>query len=412
MNTSRGGRRRGAVAVWVAVCMFALVAVVALATDCGWMFGERRQSQAAADAAALAGAGELLQSGAIDRAQAAALALAAANGHSNDGSQSIVTVQIPPTAGLFAGQPGYVEVIVQRESPASFSSVFGYRNLIVRARATARGLQTGEAKGFYVLQPSRGHAFHINRSGSNLIITSAPLYVNDSDPKAVLVDAKTSVTAASFEFVGGYERPEQLMGPIHAGVMPTPDPLANIPAPNPGEYPVRSTEKVVVDKTPVTLEPGHYIDGIHVKGPGPLTLNPGIYVMNGGGFVVDTGTVTGLDVMIYNSAVAPRKPGVITIKKEASVTLRPPQTGVYAGISLFQGRTWDGKVVIEGNNNKNITGAVYAPAAEVELKGLDVASTTDVMAGMIVCYTTHVEGYVKVDSPGTRPREVKYGLVE
>src|SRR5215471_17912580 len=90
-------RRTGAVAVWLVVCLSALIGIVALGMDGGRMMDERRRARAAADAAALA----------------AALASASANGYANDGSTSVVTVNIPPLAGPFAGQPDYAEVIIK-----------------------------------------------------------------------------------------------------------------------------------------------------------------------------------------------------------------------------------------------------------------------------------------------------------
>ena len=51
----------GQTLVWLALGMFVLLGIAALAVDVGKLYGERRQMQNAADAAALAGADEMCQ---------------------------------------------------------------------------------------------------------------------------------------------------------------------------------------------------------------------------------------------------------------------------------------------------------------------------------------------------------------
>src|SRR5262249_20862484 len=146
-NKSKTNSRRGAVAPFVALCLIALMSIVAIAIDGGMLLDRRRGCQAAADAAALAAAADLYynweaNSGSDPKgdAKTAALANASANGFNNDGVSSIVTVNIPPTSGNFAGQAGYVEVIIQYNLPRGFSGVLGSGDMPVKARAVARCL--------------------------------------------------------------------------------------------------------------------------------------------------------------------------------------------------------------------------------------------------------------------------------
>src|SRR4029453_4371753 len=55
-------RRKGTVVVAVSVCLVVILSVVALTLDGGLLVDKRRQTQAAADAAALAAASELFAS--------------------------------------------------------------------------------------------------------------------------------------------------------------------------------------------------------------------------------------------------------------------------------------------------------------------------------------------------------------
>src|SRR5579871_4652238 len=134
--------RPGAVLVWVVLSLSVIVGVVAIVLDGGRQFTERRRDQAAANAAALAGGANLYANywtnngtDPLGTAQAAAVAAAEANGVPAGG----VTVNIPPQSGSFAGQAGYVEVIIQTNLSASFGRVFTQQDLSVQARAVARG---------------------------------------------------------------------------------------------------------------------------------------------------------------------------------------------------------------------------------------------------------------------------------
>src|SRR5205823_4884141 len=112
--------RRGGVTVWLVLGLTAILGMLALGMDGGRMQEERRRAQATADAAALAAAADLYQDWWTYRgkdhnnsARDAARTVAAANGYANDGVTSIVTVNIPPAAGAFAGKAEYAEVIAE-----------------------------------------------------------------------------------------------------------------------------------------------------------------------------------------------------------------------------------------------------------------------------------------------------------
>src|SRR5882724_11936026 len=129
---SRCGRhaRRGAVVHWL-VASLVIVAIVALGMDGGRIMEERRHAQATADATALAAAADLYSNwwtnhgkDSGDSAKTAALEIAAANGYANDGTTSVVTVNIPPTSGAFAGKAEFVEVVVEYRVKRGFSAVF------------------------------------------------------------------------------------------------------------------------------------------------------------------------------------------------------------------------------------------------------------------------------------------------
>lgn len=90
----------------------------ALAVDIGYFFHEKRMAQAAADAAAIAAAEESV-SGNTGNMQSVANSIAKMNGFDTTLASHPATVQInaPPLYGSYAGNSGYVEVIVSRPVP-------------------------------------------------------------------------------------------------------------------------------------------------------------------------------------------------------------------------------------------------------------------------------------------------------
>lgn len=394
--------RHGAVVVYVAVCMPILIAILALAIDAGMLYDRERHVQSAADAAALAAAGDLFRTYAnytytddgLDLDGIAtdhALAVAAAHGYTNDGITSVVTVNISPKSGQFVNEPGYVEVIIEYRQQRAFSSIFGDGDLPVTARSVARGRWAPLGVGILLLDPSGEKALTVSGYAQGQVPESAVL-VNSTDQSAAFGEGtNSSLTAESFEITGGVLTQgggEPFNGPITTGVPPTPDPYRHIPEPDPSTMPARSKETAtVVDygagyKT-YYLEPGLYEGGLYFDGKSSVVMSPGIYYMmgnsSGGGFKFRGGEATMLyaeEVMVFNdrgtnTVTDPDSPDYpqISISGQAQVTWTPPSTGVYKGLSFFQARDQDMTIFIAGQGGMDIKGAFYARDALIDISG-------------------------------------------
>jgi hypothetical protein len=92
--------------------------------------------------------------------------------------------------------------------------------------------------------------------------------------------------------------------------------------------------------------------------------------MDGGGFsLTGGGTLTGIGVMIYNAPKGPSDNITITGNNGATVTLTPPTSGPYEGITIFQERTATNPINIAGNGTFDIKGTFYAANAQVMVGG-------------------------------------------
>lgn len=422
---SRFNARRGAVAAQMTLSMSVLLAVAALALDYGILLLERRQAQASADAASLAAATELYNSygtnsgvdpGPDHPAATNGRAVADANGYTNDTTNSVVTINIPPTSGTFQGQAGYAEAIIEARKHRYFSSIWGSDRLPVSARAVARGRWPEYRDGILLLHPSKDKSLQI--SGNGEITVEGAILVNSNHSTAFQISGNGRVVSSALRITGDYKKSgnASLTPTPTTGVAPTPDPMANLPAPYPPDYPLIPGSHSFSGNSNVTLNPGRYQGGISISGNATVVMNPGIYIMEGGGFHISgNGNLTAPTVLIYNTKRLSSYPNgsvqqdadQISISGNGRITWTPPTTGTYTGISIFQDRAVaDKSLKISGNGFMALSGLIYAPAAEVQLSG-NGTTTTEQLGGAYIASSMQISGNGTVNvtfAGGTRPR--------
>lgn len=409
-------RRSGTVVVVVTVALIAILSIVALSLDGGALLDVRRQAQSAADAAAIAAAGDLyanwwtyqgLDPGGT--AAAAAQATAAGNGFVNGANGCTVQVHIPPQSGLFAGKAGHVEVLISVPQQRYFSRLFGTDVIMVGTRAVARGQRGGIKNGIIVLDPVGKGALNAGGTGG-ITVSGAPILVDSNHAQAMIANGGGTLTAPEFDVVGnpGWDTPGggTFNGTIVPASTPTADPLANLPAPDPNALPVQSRNKTQISGgNTVTLQPGVYQGGINITGKGNVTLAPGTYYMQGGGFSWSgQGDLTGTGVTIYND---PRtNSDQINLSGQGTVNLSAPTAGPYQGMLLFQNRSSTVPMGVTGNGGMSLSGTLYAAGATLTVTG---NGTTDVIGAQYISYNLVLGGngsfsvsWKPNTTPGTR----------
>jgi len=125
-------RRSGTVIVYITLALVVLLGAAGLSIDIGNLYLERDKAQRAADAAALAGAVQLMNNRGYNTADAAAKLVAKENGY--DDSAEGITVTPTPKAD---GNDAWYAVYVEKPAPVFFMSIFGWRFKTVAARAIA-----------------------------------------------------------------------------------------------------------------------------------------------------------------------------------------------------------------------------------------------------------------------------------
>jgi Putative Flp pilus-assembly TadE/G-like len=403
--------RRGAVAAQAAICLTAVLGVMALAVDAGLNMAERRHAQSTADAAATAAASDLFKhwvanhgrdASSTGSATLSALTIASANGYANDGTNSTVSVRVSNAApvqdpqGVYGGAlpDGYAEVIVTLNQRRFFSAILGTGAVPVSARAVARAQWVKGGIGIILLNGLPGYVAAVDGaltlSGSAFITLPGNVIVDDTRTKAIKVSGSAGLVAPEVFVSGGIDDSSSsgIYAPsvgsttmVHTSYTPqTPDPLNYVTPPDPTSLTLRSSS-VHSASDNETLQPGLYIGGIKVQSKTGVTMNPGIYYIKDGEFTVSGGaSLTANQVMVYNGPGSDGKTGKITISA-STVVMSPPTSGVYEGISLFQYRSSTQPIVLSGGSDMRISGTIYGARAPVKVTGGSSVNTTDTSFG-------------------------------
>ena len=265
----------------------------------------------------------------------------------------------------------------------------------------------------YVLSGTANGA--VSLSGSASIDIPGLLQIDSSSSTALSLAGTSSVTASSIQIVGGYHNTGSgLITPTPTAVPdvddPVDDPLAYLPVPsastNPSTTGLVSYGAAIYASGSHPLKPGIYSE-ILLEGSASATLMPGLYVIQGGGVIVEgSATITGAGVVFYNTS-NPTTGAFGSFLLTSSSTLSAPTSGTYAGVLLFQDRS-DTKAdeILAGTSNSNaafnLSGTVYACAAPLTI-GAKIAIAVDVntltLGGTAVEQALAVSGLKTVNTP-------------
>jgi Flp pilus assembly protein TadG len=487
----------GQILVVFAGALVALLLIAALVVDLGSVFNMKRHEQNAADPGAVAAARYITPTLDKPAMWTAACFYAVDNGFrakrtdtsalcpgAGTADGSTVTVNYPPStaAGEFAGQPGYVEVVVKSTHQSFLAGLIGLGQIPVTSDAVAANdAGTGASSSLVALNPTMCSAGKVHGGGGagGLYIfpatgvTEAGGYIQinsncgTGDAKATndtCTDSNnnggfsssggTTVTGTGL-YVQGACDVNGASADFHIPASPLPagctvsscvvdegasfvgDPLSLVRPPRPTDLVIRQcptgpVSTAISPKTcnlggTVTLDPGTYYGGWNIGSPGTsITLNPGIYVIAGGG-ISDTGgaltsasgrvfifstdaSATWKTACIAGTGTNPACQGKLSMAGGTSLHLIgldptaacPPYSTSgcpYGGLLMWQ----DGKgsaaalggspkcdIALGGSGSLYLSGTIYAPCGNVTINGTSTASGCDLAAPTQDCAAVQI----------------------
>jgi hypothetical protein len=373
MFTSNPGARirwrdeKGAILPMVAIAMVTLFGFTGLAMDVGMLYRHRRVMQTAADAGALAGASEIYRRQTALVAGAARTATAA-NQFTDGADGVLVTVHYPPVSGFYAGNLMFVETVIGQPSPTYFMKALGWDSVQIPARAVA-GVGASGRYCIYILDPAMAEAYRMENDAA--LDANCGIIVNSNHPSAMTAQNTSSVTATGISVTGGTVVAGATVSPTPVvGVPPEPDPLAYLQPPLIGGC---SQTNFTRSSGTTTVSPGVFCGGIHLENNARLSLNPGMYIIRGGGLQIENVSVlegTGVTFFLTDGFGTYRP---ITFENATTVRLSAPTTGPYAGILFYQDPNAGTTSAIhrfENGTSSFLEGALYFPTQVLRFENL------------------------------------------
>ncbi|MGI9419668.1 MAG: pilus assembly protein TadG-related protein [Geminicoccaceae bacterium] len=387
-NEGLGRNESGTIIAPLAIMMPILIGMAGIGVDIGSWYHGKRQAQAAADAAARAGALELVRNGSESVILLAAKEDAEAHGFSG----TEIDINMPPQAGAYAGDGYAVEAVIQHRPKSYFAQALLDLDVTVEARAVAKAFELDTC--VWALEETDTG---ITINGTADVVLDCGIFVNSTNSIALDQVGSSCVTASSIRVVGGHAG--TCLDPEPVTAYPYPDPLADLGAPSVGSC--DHNGKVKINGGNVTLEPGVYCKGIDVAGGAHVTFNAGEYVFKGGRIKVTGGSSLEGDEVIFYLTDGSGGHAELDITA-TTIDLSAPTAGEFEGILFFQDRmaptTKTNK--ISGNASVELDGALYFPTTMLDFAG---TSSSTIPSPMIVAREIRFTGTTSLGGNGAEP---------
>lgn len=389
----------------LAISFLVMIGMGALAVDYSYHALVRNQLQTGADASAMAAVSQLPD---LAAAQVVAKALALKNlppdehGNAVDDGEVELGVWDAGAKKFWPNvtPPNAVRVSVRRTAakgnpvPTFFGRMFGITGTDMVISAVAAPPKSTSC--LVALEPNQ-QAIDIN-SNSQIIATACDVHANSSNSTAIMVNSSSRLEASNINVKGQVQTNSGgvIVGTVNTGVAPINDPLANLAPPAQASNPCDHTNKVEVNTGDAALVPGVYCKGIEVKG-NDGQMNPGIYIIKGDKFVVNSGaSLSGSGVSIYLAD----KDALILINSGSSLDISAPTTGPMAGILFFQDRsTPEMSHEFNSDATSRLEGVVYLLNGEVTVNSSSqVGGTTPFLSFVARKYNINSDSILTLES--------------
>jgi len=351
--------RRANTAILFGLSLPVVVGTAGLGVETGYWYFKQRELQTAADVAAVAGAVE--KRGGQPDSKITSAALIEAVEHGFDQGAGTIEVNTPPSAGSYQDNRS-VEVLLTMPTTRFFSKIFSNDEVTLHTRGVARYEDGGQAC-ILALDPEASGAVTFTGNAVSFI-NGCNVMSNSLDDSSLIVTGSADITVPCALAAGGTSVDDGLTltdcPEPQSNVPPAADPFKDLPEPDL----TGPCMTMPSGNGAATLSPGRYCGGGNLKGD--KTFSPGVYVIDGGDFKINSGAnVTGDGVTFFftNDSTA-------DFNGNATIQLAAPTGGTYKGILMYgDDDNIDNSNKFNGTASSEFTGALYFPNQSVEYLG-------------------------------------------
>ncbi|HVC61982.1 MAG TPA: pilus assembly protein TadG-related protein [Acetobacteraceae bacterium] len=397
-------RRRGAVAVMIAVMLPVVVAAAGLGVDYGIWQREAIRLQLAADAAAM-GAGRLLPGHTASVANFQAAAIAEANAVTA-GSWVGTLNQVP---GISVAEDwSSVAVTLSSQADSYFSRLIGVSGPTLHAGATS-GRAVQNTACVLALSGSAASAILVDNMGS-ITATGCGIFSDSNSGTAIYLNSGSLVAQgiAAVGTVAQSDSGSNTMSPAGtSGAAAEADPFASLVAPTAGACNYNNASFTAWKATAYQFNQSAnvFCGNTTIGGNGSTDMfAPGIYYVVDGSLTFDNAAITqatGVSFVLTGSA-----PGAFSWTNYSSTptTMTAPTTGPTAGMLVWQTCPTSGAAPansMNGGSTLQAGGQFYAPCGALDLNNdAHLVAAPDSALG-VVASTMHITGSGAISANST-----------
>ena len=362
---SLGKDVKGNVLMVVGIGTTSLVGAAGIGVDTVQWYLWKRQLQQAVDSGAMAGALSLYSGNGYDQPSRDEVT------RNYAGTFTITSLTNPPGSGTHAGDTGAVEVIATTSQRLPFSSLFLSSPPVIQVRSVAATVSDGE---FCVISlATSGTGVEIQ--GNAQVDLGCGTSANSPDGIALDLGGSSYLNSNPISAVGGIDYASRNV-PSNTTLLPyglpVTDPMASRGLAVPSSPSACTANNLRVNPSnTVTLNPGRYCGGMDLKGN--VTFNPGVYILDGGDFAVNSqATLYGDGVTFILTGPNSSSITEITINGGADIDLTAPTTAqdpTWAGVLFFQDPMGEATHRINGGADLAMEGIIYMPTGDVSFSG-------------------------------------------
>lgn len=381
----------------LALAALPLFAFVGAAIDFSRASAAKVSMQGALDAAAVA-----MAKGASNADQALLNAKLSAYFDANFQNADVGNVQTSMTTSSTSAGYG-VNLVGTGAIKTKFAGALGLSSLNVTVRSSA--VLTSDGLGCVLSLNPHASETTTGQGSTSVVLNGCSLYDNSDSQTALAVGGSAAITALSVGVVGNLTGAANITTTqgIRTGIGVVSDPYASSFFPGFSGCTVMNFN----GKDTITIDPGVYCGGMSINAGAKVTLNPGLYYLDGGNLMVNGGgTLTGNNVTLIFTSQNKNGFATATINGNANISLTPPKTGPTAGIVIFGDRRIPAGTTFKfnGGSTQYLGGAVYVPTGTINFSGgaANGSSCTQII-GDVVNFTGNSSLALNCSQYGTKP---------